>query len=335
MTGKRALAVVVAIALIVGAIFLRRQLDDPSVADPGTPGGSDSGRTAICTPEVAAACQTMGLASVTVELPGVTAARLARSGGTLGADLWVAPSFWSAMVTELARQTGNDSPVALTMSPTLARSGLAFVTRSDRARALAAACASPADWACITSRAGDSWSSLGGSATWGSFTVGIDDITTTAGLMSVAAATVAHFGRSALATNDFDDDDTFGPALNKLGSAAPTSTAGGTTPLERYLRIPATASSVTEINAVAEPAVAASRDAPSIERTIPNVAVVADLVIAGNADFINSLDRPRWTAALKAAGWSLPEATDLPAEGGLPSAGVLVALTARWKQIAQ
>ncbi len=334
MNGKRAGAIVIALVLVLGAFFVRRQIDGSSTA---TPSGRDSSAlSAVCTPEAATACQAMGLGGVKIERPGDTAARLAKAGGTLGADLWVTPSFWPAMVTELARQSGNDSPTALTASPVIARSALAFVTRRDRAQALAGSCAGVANWACITTKAGDAWTTLGGQASWGTLTIGLDNISTTSGLMGVSAATVAHFGRSDLATNDFDDDETFGSVLTKLASSAPTSTAGGTTPLERYLRIPATASSVIEIDAVARPAVAASRDVASIERGVPTTLAVADLVIVGpTAANINSIDRSRWTAALVSAGWSTPNAADLPAPSGLPPAGVLVALTTRWKQIAQ
>ena len=228
------------------------------------------------------------------------------------------------MVTELARQANNDSPASLTVSPVIARTALAFVTRRDRAQALAGSCAGVANWACITTKAGDPWSSLGGQAGWGQLTIGLDNIATSSGLMGVAAATVAHFGRSDLATNDFDDDETFGSVLTRLASSAPTSTAGGNTPLERYLRIPATAASVIEIDAVARPAVAASRDVASIERGLPTTLAVADLVIAGPT-----------AANINSAGWSTPDTADLAAPSGLPPAGVLVALTTRWKQIAQ
>jgi hypothetical protein len=110
---KRALALIVAIAMIVGAVFVRRAIDDDSNA--ASPADSDPSSHAtgkvLCASDLGEVCT--ALRDATVEDPAATVARLAR-GEPLGADAWVVAGPWPQMANEQAGRLGP--PAARTMA---------------------------------------------------------------------------------------------------------------------------------------------------------------------------------------------------------------------------
>ena len=316
MNGRRVLAALVAIGLVVGAVAIRRSLDDTTASS--NPSG-DGGRLALlCTPETEAACRRLD-ASVTVEDPGLTVDRLATANGGLGADAWVTPRVWIDIAVERRTLAGlsDETPIAR-RTKVLATSPLALVIKNDVAATVTAGCAGKLDWACIARTIDRP-----------AFRVGIDPTTTTQGLLSVAALTGGLLGRTDYASNDFDDE-TFVDGTTRIRGAIPVAGPGGSTALDRLLLIPATASAVTSVGAVARSAVKGSRDEATLTVSVPTPVVSAQVVAAGSRDGVGRVDDAALGEALGATGWVTGGAQGRAANGGVPRAGVVVALSDKW-----
>ena len=299
---KRLGALVIAVALVVGAVLIRRAIDDPGKG--GTTGSSSGGSASlVCAPEVADACSGLADTRVTVEDPGVTAARL-QSGGKLGADGWLVSDPWPA----LAGRTRT--------SATLASSPIVAVMRPERATRLAAACNGPVAWRCIGERAGQQWSTFGGDPTWGEFKVGHDGPDTTDGLLSLVAAADGWFGNSTYASNDFDDD-AFRTWLTRLErsvrDSAPTTAIA---PIDQFAATPAAYSVVTALEA----SVPTAATSPSFRILRLEPLVRADVVLVGDAGLF---DLEAIRTRLSTTGWTRASTATT---SGLPNTGVMVAL---------
>jgi len=333
MMAKRTLAFLAAVALIVAAILIRQQLDSPAETAGSAGSGNDNGGnadqrlTAVCSTELEPACAAADLDIAAVEDPQVTADRISVEGGRLGASVWIVSDPWPEIVAEARTAAGLDAGPAGAESTVVATTGLAVVARQDRIDALTANCGGPVDLRCIGDRAGAPWSTIGGQAGWGSLTIGIDDTATTAGLVTLGAFGVAWFGGTQFASNDIDLDDDFAAWFDRLANAVPGSGPGGTTFLDRFLNIPATASMVTALSGPAAKRVEASRSADQLTvlPVTPPVAVRAQVI--GTSGDRSRVDAGKLRRALADLGW---EAGSAGAASGLPRAGVLSALASRW-----
>ena len=114
MWAKRIGAVALAVALVVGAVVLRRIVDDHS----GGSGSSstDSGpatTTVVCIPELETACRALTSADdsleLTIEPAGTTYDRVVKDPGSAPA-VWVTLDPWPAMVSSAVVVGGGEAP---------------------------------------------------------------------------------------------------------------------------------------------------------------------------------------------------------------------------------
>jgi Bacterial extracellular solute-binding protein len=333
---KRVAALVAAVAMVAGALWLRGR-------DGGDGGGGDdppAGESApplVCATELADVCQGLDV-EATVEDAGATADRLA-AGEPLGADGWLVAAPWPDMAV-IAGEPGRVP--ALDAGDVLARSPAVLVVWSDRADALREACAPDGPgWACLGAAAGRPWTDVGGQPDWGPVRVAHPDPGTVAGLTVAAAAAADFLDATDYATNDLDSEE-FDAWFTQLeGDVGENVAPGGL--VARMLTFGRAAfGAVGVLEAEAGPVLAgAQRD--DVEVLYPSPMVTADVVLAtvpgaAGADELRDLVGGDDAAAiLRDAGWRVGgEAPDVPfdppglADGsGLPAPGVLVALRQR------
>ena len=160
---KRFLALLAAVALIGGALLVRsRLIEGPSVAGPepaGTETTSRSGRLRVrCAAELSAVCaEVEKQAGATVSSTSVAdTADALIAGNATDFDLWVAPAAWVDVV-EVTSPDMLGEPVPLARSE-LVVAGKATATLN--ALKASPACGGTLTWTCMTSLAGQDWSSL-------------------------------------------------------------------------------------------------------------------------------------------------------------------------------
>jgi hypothetical protein len=279
--------VLVAVALIVGAVFIRRAIDDNPSASPAT---HDGPTRVVCAPEVAAACDDLDAArdAVTIEDAATTAARLSKAGAAI--DAWVVPQPWPAIVDDARQRAGLDP--LFEDSTVVARSPLVAVGADG-----GPAC----DWRCIG----------GGDARIGAAAPGSG-----VGLLEAGAVAAGYFGTSAVATNDFD------AAFESWLAAFTARVHDDEQPVTRLLLSRAFFDVAISWEADAK----STLDAASADRRAglalqyPAPMAYLDVAVAESgvpADLAADVG-----AALHAHGWRRPASTP----NGLPKAGVLVAL---------
>ena len=348
---RRALALLAAAAMIAGAVAVRALIDDDDTTASGTTNGGDAGPDdgsvrVRCATVAEAACDTLADAGFTVQVEpaGRTATALYAAAPTddLGFDVWLTARSWPGMV-EAQRRADLAGSVLDEPADVGARSPVAIVSRSDRGEVLAQTCG--ITWSCIGDSVDSTWEELGGSASWGAPKPGHSPPdATTEGLLTTAQLTADFLGRTTYASNDLDNR--YRAWLTGLENAVPDHTPPAGTPFDQLLLTPAFFDAVGEIEAVAAPAVASSRDRDRLTVTIPEPIVTADLVAAaplgGNSTAQSVAARDDVKEALAAAGWRvegrspidvIDDTVALPESDNLPSAGVLIALTDRWNEV--
>ena len=339
----RVLALLAAVAMVVGAMAVRDRLDG---------GEAEAGSTVLrlaCSDELAAACERLaeggdGL-EVMVEPAGDTAERLATASSSAArppVDGWLVAGPWPAMVEEVRRSNGLEP--LLTSSPVLARSPAVVAVFPSRAEVLRRNCPGGAiGWRCLGDVAGrGSWAAVGGRPEWGPVKVLVDDPATTArGLVALGAATAAFFGRADVASNDLDD--TYRAWLGGLARALPS----GRPSLEQGLAAgPSLFDAYGGLEAEAGPLVAASARPEKPLLIYPSPVATADVVLGsvpgGPSRRLAELVRGEGgREALAATGWRVPGQPraagvaanpGLPAGSGLPRPGTLAALRQAWQE---
>jgi hypothetical protein len=286
---NRFLAVLAAIGMIAGALYLRGRIDDDGS---GGGSGSDGALTLMCDSALAAACEATDADEVVVEDAAVTAERLITSDGT-GFDAWVTPGPWPFIV-DAEREARSLQPMfADGSAEVVASTRLALVGLPD----------TPATWRTVGEQVGAGDLRLG----WRRPASGI-------GVLQVAAFAVGWFGGPDFAANDLDLDPGFSPYLEGIVERAEV--AGE--PLERRL---AFGSSFAQ--AVVEPeasAVALLQDAARGRRgdlapLYPDPVVAIEAVLVGGDSVAGALGDE-----LREAGWDEPaDDTNLPSSGVLAS----------------
>lgn len=326
----RLLALVAAVAMVVGAVTLRSRLDEDGARVAAT--GS---LRLVCSAEVAEACTRLAeidpRVSVMVEEAAATADRLGGDGpGDADPDGWLVAGPWASFVAEPRRQAGRPP---LTEGPVLARSAVGLVVWPERAEVLAALCPNTeVNWKCVGDVAGMRWAELGGPETWGPVKPGHPPSTTAVGLAVVGAATAGFFGRTDLARADLDDDG-YRDWLARLERSIPNRSAS---PLEDMLvRGPSAFDIVGTIEAQARPLLGRSARADKPIWLYPSPMATADVSLASTAGDRGELlarivNGEAGRKALRSIGWRAEDATPdrppLPATNGLPDPGVLDAL---------
>lgn len=287
---SRVLAVLAAVALIVGAVVVRGMLDDD-----GGGGASDGGPVrVVCGEEVRAACDGLGSShSVTIEDTATTASSLRTADADdPGVDIWVVPSPWPDIVDGDRERAGL--PALFGEPVQLGRSELAAIVPES---------IGPCDWACLGRRATDD------------LRVGGRPLDTGLGVLHLAAFTAGRLGTTTYASNDLDT------AAQAFVRGLADGVDGVPNPVTRLLQIRASYDVALTHRAEAETILAgASEDRRAgLEVTYPEpmLSLVAVAAPIGDRSVPDRL-----ASDLRTLGWDAP--TDRPS--GLPSAGVLTAL---------
>lgn len=334
MALRRIGALLVAAALIVGAVLLRRALDDDATADaPPSPSAPESpGRRAaalVCITELRAVCDAVRAEhpdlAVTVEAAGVTLDRLARVADVDEAPLWLTIEPFPAMVDSL-RSAARLDALAAEATP-VAVTQLVLASPTDgRADVLARACAGSPLWRCVGERAGTRWTDLGGQASWNTLRPALGAVDAQAqALASFAAAVAGYLGTADVRASAWEADPAFTPWVNRLARAVSTSSLSGGTPLGTMASRP----SALDLAATsAAEAAALGGDRFALNYPEPSMWLEAVLAVpratAAPAGLLDDL-----ASAAATAGWDAPR--DVPQR--LPGATTMLALRARWQEL--
>jgi hypothetical protein len=323
----RAFAVAVAIVLVVGAFFVRRDVIE---GDDDNGNGTDPSEEIVCITELADVCETyaVGDASlqVTIEDAGVTLDRLATLGDDEAAPLWLTVEPYPAMVDSI-RTGARAEPLAFTTT-TLGASQLGVALPPDgRLDVLVAACGTEPLWRCIGEDAGAPWTEIGGEERWGTIRPAFGDVTDSAlGLASFASSVAGYFGDTDISRSRWEADSAqFTPWVRGLASTASgVSLSGGSA-----LGTMATRPSALDIAATAGyelAALDASSERFASNYPAPEMWLQAVLAVPGGAaapgDLVSDL-----TEQLLGAGWDDAATAATP----LPSASTMLALRAYWQ----
>jgi hypothetical protein len=339
---KRLLALVVAVGLVAGALWVRGLIDDGGGGGGGGGGSGDRALTVVCVTELAAVCEALAAEEpdlqVRIEEEAVTEQALTTADAVDDVDAWLTFAPFAQVVDEQRQRSGRfavlDEP-----SDVLAWSPLVMAVWNDRRDVLTGRCGDEITWTCVGEVSGLPWSELGGPAAWGPVKPGHPTPETTAvGLLVLAQATGSFFGASTYASNDFADP-AFRAWFERLERGIPSFPRPPRTPLDEMLsKGPAAFDLAGSTEAAAVPAIERSRDRDRLTVLYPSPSAVAEVVlvpIAGSdaggrvLDLFTTDDA---TTALAAAGWQT-HAADRPADDGLPSPGVLQALRSLWNEV--
>lgn len=315
----RLLALVAAVAMVVGAVALRSRLDQHK-QDTAHP------LRLACMAELNDFCQSLVSQNVEVrvEPAGVTADRLAKaSGDDAGIDGWVTAAPWPAMVDQ-ARATAG-LPALFKGSTALASSTPAMAVLPERYASLQRVCGT-VTWKCVGDAAGkQTWPAFDPKAVPGAvrFAV-VDPADSAVGLTVLAAASSDYFGgRTNLSTADLDDDG-YQTWLLGLSRAR-----ADVTDVNAFLTQPV-ADVYASIEAEVRPAIARSARLPKPAALYPSPTININAVVAvlpGRAgQRLGSIVTAAKTK-LVASGWR----ADAAAGATEFDPGFLTALRAAWK----
>ncbi|MGH9176927.1 MAG: hypothetical protein ACRD0N_00015 [Acidimicrobiales bacterium] len=332
----RLLALLAAVAMVVGAVAVRNRIDDKEERQEAT-------LRLVCATELRAVCDDLAADDdhtvvATVEPAATTAGRLSAlgPGRRAGLDGWLVPYPWPEVMSEARERAGSDTLLA--PGPVLARSPVVLAMWPDRAEVLAARCEGGApEWKCLGEAAGQRWEAIGGNPAWGPVKPGHLPPSTATGLTVLGAAAAAWFGRADLSSADLDDDG-FRGWLARLERAVPATPAPT---LENMLvRGPSTFDAVGALEAEAGPVLARSARAAKPDLLYPAPVATADVVLAsppgrladllaelvGGAVGRRSLAQAGWRVEGQPRVQGVPATPALPPGNGLPSPGLLSAL---------
>ena len=313
MMGRRLATVVVAVALVVGAFLLRRNVIEGGDDEPDATDGPDPATELVCLTELEAVCGVLGTAhpelAVTVEDARATLDRVA---GGESVPLWLTFEPFPAMAG------------ALTAGDVLGATELAIATPPGRQDVLAAKCADQPLWRCVGDLAGDEWGEVPGVI---EPSVG-DAGTTAGGLASFAAAVAGYFDTTQLSRTMWETEPEFIPWVQRLVRAVPVDELTAGTPvgtmLIRQSAVNVAGTSDAEVTALGEPGTSVERSYPE-----PSMWLQAVLAAPAGAEIPRDLATDA-AAALLDAGWAPPDPT---AQTPLPSATAMLALRGLWEEV--
>jgi hypothetical protein len=203
---KRILAVLVAVALVVGAFVVRGARDDDAEADDPTGSSLPTTEPATaagelrCITELEAVCAVVRAEHpelrVTVQDAGATLDELAQLPDDEPRPLWLTIEPFPGMVDELRTSTGL-APFAGTPVG-VGSSQLAVAATPDRSAELAAGCLDRPLWSCIGANAGNDWTTLDAGAASGRIRPALGDVDRQA--LALASLASAVSGGTPLAT---------------------------------------------------------------------------------------------------------------------------------------
>lgn len=356
MNGRRVGALILAVALVVGAFVLRRNVieDDDKPTTDGTevdqPEG-DEATALYCITELAAACENLGAANdkleITIEDAGVTLDRLAALEGGDVAPLWLTIDPYPAMVDVL--RGPNGSLGFETMAVGSSQLAIAFPA-DGRADAMVNTCAGDpvALWRCIGDNTGMPWTTIDGASFQGTVRPSFGHVQESAlALTSFGHAVAGYFGETDPDNTQFGDVG-FITWLRRVTAVSVRGTQVDNTPLgtmaarQSALDVPATA--MFEVNALERtydeslagatesPETSTAATAPEspedrfdVKYSDPEMWIQAVIATPAGVSVPSDLDSDL-ANALADAGWDPASAAD----GTLPSASTLLALRQLW-----
>jgi hypothetical protein len=328
---KRLAAVVVAVGMVLGAVYVRDRIDGE-----GGGGGGDELRLR-CSTELREVCDELAEGRdevvVQVEDPGTTADDLVElsAGEDPGFDFWLADASWPAVVTDTRDFRNADGDVVGEPSDRLARSPVVLAVRTRTPGQVVDACGDEVEWRCI------------GTAVRAGAPLGLPSPDRGDGLAVLAAAAAGFFDRADYATNDLRDDADFSTWFDAISAPVRGPGLGDLTPLEAGVT---TQGRFAMVGALEANIVDLARSREVYDAIYPEPVVTSDLVLvpAQGSSAGAALDRlggeQRVGEVLAEAGWRVPDAAlpdganpdvQLPERQGTPSPGVLHALRDRWK----
>lgn len=303
---NRVVAVLAALGLIVGAIFVRRSLDGNGDGDGQVTDGKPTTMHVVCAEELRTACEALGFGprfDIDIEDAAVTADKLQQEGASDVLDIWAVPHPWPDIIDDARTRAG--------LTPLFADAST--VVGSSRLVAVGDPSLDGCDWKCLGERGA------------GGLRLGSRPLATSGlGVLTVGAAAAGWFGGPSFATNDFD------PAFDRWLAGFVGATEETANPVTQLLQSRAFFDVALSFEAEAGPALEnASPDRTeglALLRPAPAASLDAVVVTAPNGlasesdDLAASLQQ-----ALAAAGWSHSPT----GPNGLPSPGVLIALRDR------
>jgi hypothetical protein len=310
---RRLATVVVAVALVVGAFLIRRNVIEGGDDDDGGATTDEPQRATelVCLTELEDICAALGAGdpelAITVELARETLDRVAAGEAV---PLWLTVEPFPAMAGPLAA------------GEVLAASQLVVGTKAPRQAELSARCGDEALWRCVGDLTGEPWTE----PPPGQVEPSVGDAARTAsGLASFASAVAGYFGTDQFTATELADPS-FLAWVRPFVAAVPVTELTAGTPVATMLTRPAVnvaATSDAEIAGLGEPGTEVERSYP--EPSMWLQAVVAAPAGAGVPEDLAS----DAAAALLAAGWERPDPTQTP----LPSATTMLALRGLWEEI--
>jgi hypothetical protein len=322
----RVLAVAVAVLLVVGAFFVRRDVIEDGDGDDG---GNDPPEELLCATEFSQVCTAYAAGDpsvdVTIEDAGVTLDRLAALDEDAAVPLWLTVEPYPAMVDSI-RSGARAEPLGFTTT-VLAASPLGVALPSDgRLDVLIVACDTQPLWRCIGTNAGTAWTELGGESSWGTLRPAFGDVNQSAlALGSLASSVAGYFGDADISRSRWEADAAFIPWFGRLAdTAGGISLSGGSA-----LGTMATRPSALDIAATAGFELAAV-DADSTRFAsnypAPEMWLQAVLAVPGGAAAPGELASDL-TEQLRSSSWDDAATAATP----LPGAATMLALRSLWQ----
>ena len=305
---RRALALVVAIGMIVGAVLVRRAIDDdpsvasPTDADPSVPAATGK---VLCASDLGDVCASV---SSEVEDPARTVERLAK-GEPLGADAWIVAAAWPQIALERARRETRTLALTVPATP-VARTALSLFVRTESVDSVRSQCGAAVDWKCLL-------------RSIASVRVDFEDPSaSTAGLMAVIQQATAFYGSPDFGSNDFR---LFDRELAQLKSGRATAPNGATV-FERF-GLFSHADVLTGLASVGNQQLQRVQLKGRLAAQAANPPTAADVVMVTTANASPvKIDNVR--SAFEKAGWAT---SNLGALTILPTPDVIIALQDLWK----
>lgn len=330
----RILAFIVAVAMVVGAIWYRGQRDDDNGPEAGdTDVAADTPLRLVCATELQVACESIveradERIDLTVEPAGTTADRLTAVRGSAGLEVWLTPGPWPTIVREARQRAGND-PLIQAPSAAIARARVGLVIWNDRAAALRSRCrGGQVELKCLGQAAADgSWAKSGGQPAWGDVKPGVTDpVTEAAGLAALGAGTVSFFESTDISSVDLQERADYVGWITGFARAARNGDVA------RMLTFGAAElDAVVSLEPLITPVVSGSARKNDVAVIYPSPVASADVLLGTvpgkRADRLTEIVRGRESReALQRLGWRAPAGS----ASGLPDAGLLAALRGTW-----
>jgi hypothetical protein len=305
---RRALALIVAIGMVVGAVFVRRAIDDDPNASASTNSHDPSTATGkvLCARDLGDVCA--GVRDAIVEDPAVTVDRLA-NGEPLGADAWIVAAAWPQLALERAGRLGHPQSVTVPATP-IARTPLAFFLRTASADTVRAQCGASLDWKCLSKNSASVRFDFE------------DPSTSTAGLLAVIQQATSFYGSSDFGSNDFR---LFDRELAQLKAGRATAPSGATV-FERF-GLFSHADALAGLTSVGNQQLQRAQFKGNLVVAAASPTIAADVVIATTAN-PSPVKSDDVRSAFNKAGWAT---SDLGSRSDLPTADVIIALQDLWK----